>query len=384
MITLNVIGDVITGSYNGTNFGVEFTQDRYDQMLALQTETEGADSIQEVKEIIERFALLTVEDFKATVEGASEFLHHNTKTGQTFLKYNKVISNVPMPKGLVDRINESIEKKIDIQPLVKFWVRTLRNPMLNPRKVKRIVNYINATYMDSDVAFDLVANEGLTREAAEARATTRQVSITNEGLLQTYKVSREKDMKFDTKTGELVSRYEVTFDEETGVKSYDKPKFAEDLVFEPAVQRGGGDSFACGDVLGHIIKVGETHRLESWDQVNCNDGVSCVKGLHVGNLDYIRGYQHDDTVTHNVFVDPMFIGAVPDDASGAIRCKEYMVYDTFKGVTKSLYRSSEYAKQTDVKWNEMLAEAVKTHDEFIKEIVKESDEATKRLNSLDI
>ena len=382
MITLNVSGDVITGSYNGKNFGVAFDEKVYKEMRKLQKKAAEATSVKEMQKILDKFEPLTVEDFKSTIEGASEYLHVNPKTNETFLKYNGVVSNVPMPLGFVDRLNESIEKGIDILPMVKFWVRLLRNPKLTPIKVHRVVNYINATYLDRELLSTLMNDEGLSSEAAKARATVRQVPITDEGLLQTYKVSTEKDWKFDPKTGERVDRYEVSFDEETGLKSYKKPEHAEDLVFQPVVMGDSGDAFMCGNKLGHIIKVGEIHKLVDWDQVNCNDYVSCVPGLHVGNLDYIKGYQHTGTVTHNVFVDPMYIGAVPDDESGAIRCKEYMVYDTFAGPTKSLYRSSEYAAKTDAEWAEMLADAVKENKEFVEEVKQQAKEANERAQAL--
>ena len=110
MITINLVGESITGSYNSKNFGVSFDKDVYGKMLKLQEEADNAESIEEIEEIIERFIPLTVENFKTTIEGASEFLQYNSKTDQTFLKFNDVVSNVPMPQGFVDRLNESIEK----------------------------------------------------------------------------------------------------------------------------------------------------------------------------------------------------------------------------------------------------------------------------------
>jgi hypothetical protein len=384
MITLNVVGDVISGSFGGEHFGITFDQDIYDQMLKLQAEANAADTVKELKAIIERFTPLTVEDFKATIEGASEYLHYNEKTGETFLKYNKVVSNVPMPQGFVDRLNESIEKNIDILPMIKFWIRTLRNPKLNPVKLGKIINYINATYVDTAYAEKLMDEHGVSYEVAVERATRIQVPITQEGLLQTYKVSREKLTKFDKATGDVVDRYVATWDEESGLKSYDEPEFAEDRVFEPVLQGDRHDAFTCGDKLGHIIKVGEVHALPEWSMVNCDDSRSCVGGLHVGNLDYIRGYQNEGTVTHNVFVDPMFIGAVPNDHTGAIRCKEYMVYDTFAGPTKSLYRSSEYASKTDIQWQDLLQKAVQANVEFAAKVAEDVANVTEQLGSLDI
>lgn len=382
MITLNVTGEVITGSYNGKNFGVSYSKELYDKMIKLQASANQADSVEEVKKILDQFEPLTIENFKTTIEGASKYLHFNEATSETFLKYNDVVSNVPMPKGFVDRLNESIEKDIDILPMVKFFIRTLRNPMLTPDKLERIVNYINATYLDHNYANKLVKENGISQEVANERATRIQVPITQEGLLQTYKVSSEVTTKYNTEDGKKIDRYKVSFDEDTGLKTYDKPEFAEDLLFEPAVMRDRGDEFLCGNKLGHFIRVGEIHKLPNWSQVDCNDGRSCVAGLHVGNLDYIRGYQGSGTCTHNIFVDPMYIGAVPHDGTGVIRCKEYMVYDLFDGVTKSMYRSSTYASQTDNDWNEMLTEAVKENAAFIKTVIEETEESDEQMEAL--
>lgn len=384
MITINLVGEVITGSYNGKNFGVGYTKELYDQMVKLQSKANDAKSLEEVKKIVEQFEPLTIEDFKATIEGADEHLHFNEKTGETFLKHKGVVSNVPMPKGFVDRLNESIEKDISILPMVKFWIRTLRNPKLTPEKLNNIVIYINQTYMDEGLATKLMADHGVSYEVAEARATQIQVPITEEGLLQTYKVSNEVTHKFNKETGEREDRYKPVYNEDTGIKTYTKPDFAEDLLFEPAIMGTSGDAFFCGNTEGHFIKVGETHRLASWDQVNCSDHQSGVKGLHVGNLDYIRGFQTNYSVTHNVFVDPMFIGAVPHDGTGVIRCKEYMVYDTFEGVTRSMYRSSEYAAKTDAQWEDMLAEAVKERKEFAATQVEAAEKASEQLESLSL
>jgi hypothetical protein len=115
--------------------------------------------------------------------------------------------------------------------------------------------------------------------------------------------------------------------------------------------------------------------LDSWDQVNTNDDQSCVKGLHVGGLYYISGYSGE---IHNVFIDPMHVGAVPDDSTGAIRCKQYFVHSSLAGVNGSIYHSSEYAKMTDLEWQEMFVEALK----MTAEKMAEMNDATDKLQAL--
>ena len=133
----------------------------------------------------------------------------------------------------------------------------------------------------------------------------------------------------------------------------------EDRLFEPAMMGQGGDAFSCVGTNGfdndqHFIKVGCTHSLSSWDQVNIDDNRSCVPGLHFGGLYYINSIGGE---IHNIFVDPMNVGAVPDDQQGAIRCKEYFVHSSLVGINGSIYHSSTYAKATDEQWQEMLSKA---------------------------
>ena len=84
----------------------------------------------------------------------------------------------------------------------------------------------------------------------------------------------------------------------------------------------------------------------------------CVKGLHVGGLDYIRGYQRSGTETHNVFIDPMDIGAIPNDDTGAIRVMSYLVHSSFAGVNRSIYHSSRFAAISDAAFKKRVEAAI--------------------------
>lgn len=84
------------------------------------------------------------------------------------------------------------------------------------------------------------------------------------------------------------------------------------------------------------------------------------------NLDYIRCYQSDGTVTHEVLIDPMDIGAVVQDNTGALRVKSYMVWRSFAGVNRGLYHSATYAKLKDDEYEALIQAVVqKTRDEAI-------------------
>jgi len=374
MITLNVIDNKICGSYGDKAFTVEYSKELYDRMKQLDHKAQDVTTVEEYNEVMDEFAPLCVVDYTKTIETQCEYIHVNKATGEFFLKHNGVVSTIPMPEALVDRIFESLDKELDFMPLIKMWTRWLRNPILW-RKMKqghgndfceRFFNFVNMQYEHPKFKSELM-EEGLTEEAASKRAMMYQMKITHEGLLNGYKVSSEVLHKYDQETGEQVDRYKRTFNIDTGeIEGDGLPEHVEDRLFEPSMMGSSGDAFFCEGPNGygspqHFIKVGCTHRLESWDQVNVDDRRSCVKGLHIGGLMYINCYSGE---IHNIFVDPMHIGAVPDDDTGAIRCKQYFVHSSLSGVNGSIYHSSSYAAMTDAEWDDMRAKAVEEKSEL--------------------
>jgi len=371
MITLNVIDDVISGSYGDKNFSVTYSKELYSEMTTLKNAADDAVSMAEYQDILQHFGEIAVEDYTKTIETECEHIHVNKATGQFFLKSNGVVSSYPMPQALVDRIFESIDKGLSFLPLVKMWTRWLRNPILRKKGVdadfsERFFNFVNLKYVHPKLKEELMEEHGLSEEVADRRATMYQMKITSEGLLNGYKVSNEIMHKFDKETGEKVDRYKRTFNPDTGeIEGDGLPEHVEDRLFEPAVMGSSGDAFYCEGVNGygspqHFIKVGCRHRLPDWSHVDTNDNRSCVKGLHLGGLKYIACYSGE---IHNIFVDPMHIGAVPDDNTGAIRCLEYFVHSSLAGVNGSIYHSSTYAAMTDEQWADMRIEAVTEYSE---------------------
>lgn len=292
-----LVGASITGTANGKSFGVKYTEEKYNKMLELAAKANEADSMEDLQNILQDFAPFMIDGYKELIETACPNIVVNEETGKYFLKTSDgtVISSKPLPQALVDRILTSIEKKIDFNPIVKFWTRLLRNPFYTELKAKRIIAYVNKTIIDHDLKKELIDKHGVAPQTAIERATVYQTPITQEGLLCTYKVSTEVFDKFDPKTGEKKPRYEKVFDEDDGsVVSDGLPEHVEDRLFKPAVMGDGGDAFLCYPLggsstqtkgkAGHKIKVGCIHELESWDMVDTRDEVSCVKGLHVGRI----------------------------------------------------------------------------------------------------
>lgn len=382
MITINLvggelkdgklIGGSITGSANGKNFGVKYTEEKYKQMTVLAEKANAAEEMSDLLDILADFEPFMQDGYKELVETACPNIVVNEETGKFYLKTTDgtVISSKALPQALVDRILVSVEKKIDFLPIVKAWTRFLRNPHYSEQKAIRFANYVNQTTIDHDLKKELIEEKGVAPAVAIERATVFQTPITQEGLICTYKVSKEILVKFDPETGKQAARYKGSYDENTGEYIDGAiPEHVEDRLFEPAVMGKGGDAFFCYPLNhpatqalpkpGHFIRVGYIHELEKWEQVNTRDNQSCCEGLHVGNLDYIRGYQTKGTVTHNTFVDPMDIGAITDDGSGALRVRRYFTHSSTAGINRSIYHSSRFAAKTDEDWDKFRLEAIK-------------------------
>lgn len=384
MITINVIEDRIVGSIGEEPFSVTYNPIVYTKMIELAEVANKAETFDEYMEACKEFSTFSVEDYTVLIQSKHPDIYVSKKTGEFFLKHNNVISSIPMPKALVERIYESMDKGLDFSPLIKMWTRWLRNPILREktksgagsRFSERMFNFINMKYVHPKLRDKFIA-DGFSEQVATEKSTMYQVKITNEGLINGYKVSREVLDKFDTETGERVDRYKRTFNPDTGeVESDGIPAIVEDRLFQPAIMGTSGDAFYCEGSNGyakpgHFIKVGCVHRLQSWDQVNTNDRASCVPGLHVGGLMYIANYSGE---IHNVFIDPMHIGAIPDDNTGAIRCLQYFVHSSLVGVNGSIYHSSKYAAMTDAEWDKMKEEAVKLKGEEAQKKLDESNE----------
>ena len=377
MISINVIGEMISGSYGNTPFSRTYEKDIYEQMVELAGQADTAATVEEYNGILSEFALLATEDLtelnlKVTFAGCDSYLYKDA-AGRYFIKFGqKDTVNVPLPESLVNRIYDSMNVGIDVDPIVKLWMRWLRNPILRKKNkegngeefTKRFFEFIDMKYVHPKLRLEFMEDHGLSEELATERATMYQVKVTREGLVNAFKVSEEIMTKYDTETGEEVPRYQRTFNIDTGeIESDGLPEHVEDRLFQPAIKRQSGDAFYCEGANGydkpqHFIKVGCVHRLPSWDMVNTNDNQSCVPGLHVGGLKYIAWYSGE---IHNIFVDPMHVGAVPDSQDGAIRCLQYFVHSSMAGVNGSIYHSSAYAAKTDEQWEEMKNDLIECY-----------------------
>jgi hypothetical protein len=366
MIIVNRVGDnSLSGSVNGIPFGVSYDEKKFELMQQLQDRANAASTVDELQAIVDEFLPLTKESYKELVETICPYIMVNKHTNKFYLQYGGEVSSKALPQEFVDRILKSVEKGIDITPLIKCWARFLREvpgrPVYTASRADMFAKYINAMYTDSSVVAKLQKEEGLSEKVASERATRPQVSITQEGLLVCYKVSREIRTRYELNPDEEVvqkCRYKPSVDPDTGLVTYDEPGNVEDRLFEPYVMGNRGDEFNSGDKKGHFIRVGQRHWLDSWDQV----GTPGSKGMHCGGLSYIKGYQNGEgAITHNIFVDPMDIHTIAglgNGNDGAMTVKGYFVFSSFAGPNKNIYHSSTYAALTDEEYQKILQEVV--------------------------
>lgn len=370
MLTFNVTGDRITGTYGSKNFSIAFDTEAINVLEEYSAELDEATSMAEVEEIyaeLDEWLNPTFEQHITSKRGDLFF-----DNGEYYLVHNSQILMVPIPKVLVLYMKEAEDKNLSTDPIIKFWIRLLRNPNIrkdSKEEVNQFVNdvciYISQTFVDPVLKQRFLEEEGLSEEKAIEFATVRQTPITKEGLICTKKVVTPLYNKFSL-TRELVESGEpITFG-----------KYNEDWVFEPVVMGKGGDAFYCGSSLGHELIVGQEVYHTSWDKINCNRNASCVKGLHTGNQDYINGWENDNNVTLNMLVCPSQIGAIPVTSwcggfeAGMMRVKSYFPVSikNREDSNRNLYHSSTYAAKKDEEWEEEKNALLLEYADMVKNI----------------
>lgn len=376
MIIVNRVSDNIVVSCRDQEYNVMYSKEKFEELLKVSEESTQVKTMDELNGLLEKVESLCSNDYQEKVEKFHPELTYQPLTQKYYLKLNdKIISDLELPSELVWRIEESMEKGISIDPIIKFWKRALRNKKAyNAEFMSRLAQYINMTYIDPSKVSEYL-EQGLSIDLAREKAKTYEVKITQEGLMACYKTSNEHVVKYEeNEDGDIVQvpRYSVkkSFNADTGeiISEEDERDTipAEQRIFVPFIMGSGGDAFYCEgpngySEPGHFIKVGCVHRLPDWSYVNTNDHASCVKGLHLGGLSYIASWNGADI--HTCFVDPMHIGAIPDySGDKAIRVLQYFVYGSLVAVNHNIYHSSEYAKKTDEEWAEVSKEILERLD----------------------
>ena len=177
MITINVIDDQIVGSCGETPFSMPFDKAVYDTLESLAYAAEEAETVDEYNSIIaegESLVLGAKEFIGSVIETECEYLKVDPMSKNFYLHYNDQTSDIAMPQALVDRIVHSQDVGVDFMPLVRMWVRFLRNPNLNKEGKgaafgEKFFNFVNMKYVHPKLKQEFIEDHGLTEEAAEER-----------------------------------------------------------------------------------------------------------------------------------------------------------------------------------------------------------------------
>ena len=367
MLTFRVLEKRITGSFNGKPFNVPRTEDMEKSLQDIQNGDAEAPSAEEWDGFLKNAR-------KTVVAGSNEHLSFNPVTDEYYLTVDGTPLKNPIPETLVKYIEESFEKGIDFTPLLKAWARFLINPRYTKENGKWFDKYLNTVYIDRKAAEVLMEEEDLSMEAALAACTYNDLSITKEGLLATYKVAEivTWEWKMVEEDGEWVKvkedKYKTTpavLDSVTGEvvtpAKMEKPEFAEDFVFTPAICKSG-DKFYSGKDLGYVYKVGEMQHLPAGAKRNL-DNTFGGGGLYIGGLNYIEGYRSSGTHVLCVFANPTDILSFQDSGC-AMRVDALFPNAILEGEDdsikqKNIYHSSDYGKLSEERFSEMLRQALK-------------------------
>lgn len=394
MIIVNAIGNNITVSCRDKEYTVLYTEEKFTELMIIADLSTEVETMDELNKLLVKVEELCKNDYKERVEAFHPEVYVSPVSGQFYLKLDTKVSSVAIPEVLVRRLETSIEKGIDVSPVIKAWKRFLRNPKMitGDSETKELFSDRFADYIEMVYTNPIVVEEemekGLNRENAEKIAATYEVKITQEGLIACFKLSTELETKFvadDEGNPTEVSCFSRTFDLSTGKITGDNREDmrAEDRLFQPYMMGTGGDAFFCEGLNGtgtegHVIKIGCVHRLADWSKVNTNDNHSCVEGLHLGGLSYIsdwEGGRKEGLDIHTCFVDPMHIGAIPMYCSSlAIRVLQYYVYGSLTALNHGIYHPSKYAEKTDAQWLEISEKIIEDHGTLIEDIVDGVDE----------
>jgi hypothetical protein len=410
MINLNRIGDQINGSFpvveDGKtitqNFSITYSDKKMKQLQKIEAELAKAETMEDAKKVLAKFAKAAVETKADFLSQVTQNIYVNEKDGRYYLKEGDAVSSVPMPKSLVTWIDERLDRKDDVTPIINFWTRLLRNPNIRDSKqatlfAEKLCNYVTEMRIDPKTYKEQL-EAGFSEQRAKEMATVPQTPLTQSGLICTKKVvdSVEGRMKYKfvwdedknaTKRVLREDRYTRVVNEDTGEVTEEPvgDLFNEDWIFIPAVQGYSGDAFHMGDSadLGHHIKVGQEMWLDSWSQVNCNNNQTCVPGIHTGNHDYIRGYQKETNVTLECFVCPSQVGAVAASDS-VLRVKSLFPYaiTNREMANKNFYHHSQYAQRKDGEWATERAEVIKRFEDKKAELIKELDQQISEVEML--
>jgi len=371
MLNFRKLENTITGAVSGKPFNITRTDASIKFLEEARKENMSDDKV---------LAFLEKEKL-GEVAGSNKYLIFSPVTNEYFLTFDGFRSKKAIPQKLVDIIEKSHDKDIDFMPILKAWARLLGNPRYSKEMGNYFATYLEATFTDSVEVAKIVKEQEIELEVAQAMCTYQDISISQEGMLVTYKVADIVDWKYlmehnqedDSYTKVMKKKYKVipaVIDETSGEiirpETYEKPAHLEDYLFTPAIWKSG-DKFYSGQKLGYVYQVGETQYLPKTAKRNLNN-TSGGGGLYTGGLQYIEMYKRPSRAILVCFVNPGDILSFQSEGR-AIRTDAIFpnnVWDLDVPL-KGIYHSSDYDKMSTERLDELMAIAVEDGIDLAKE-----------------
>lgn len=363
MLTFRLLEKTITGQINGKPFNLPRTKDVQKELKKLQ----------KVKNLTtEEFTEFIHSTHKTVVAGKCKYIMYNPTSQEYFLTLEDKVYPDALPPAMVKVMEDSSEKGIDYLPIVKAFVRFITGARYEKKNLALLDAYLTATFTDKVEIANLQKEFGYSYEVAENLATYQDITITQEGLLATYKVAEmvtwEHVMELDTETGEYVKKIQDRYKkipavicpvsgEELEAQKYEFPDNKEEILFTPAIEKHG-DRFFSGDKLGYIYEIGKTQRLP----LNANRNLANTfggGGLYIGGLAYIDTYLSSSRLALTCFVNPGDILSFQSEGK-AIRTDALFVTDVldFDARLLGTYHSSTYATLSEERLEELISSAL--------------------------
>jgi len=361
MITFRKMEHSLVGVVDGKPFNLPRTDYTLSELEVLQSNPES--TVEDVMELVENSR-------GVVIAATNKYLVFNPITRAYFLSYQGSVSTYPIPSSLVEYIETSFDKDIDFMPVIKAWARLLANPRINKDMIAWFNTYLDTMYVDS-TQVDTLVEEGYALFEAAAMSTYPDIAITQEGLLATYKVAEMVTWKYTMEededgnwTKKRNTKYDwvpAVLDEVTGVvitPGYqDLPEFKEDILFTPAICKSG-DKFFSGTKLGYVYEVGKVQQLPANAKRNLSNNFG-GGGLYIGGLNYVKGFNNEDTEVLTCFVNPGDILSFQSEGH-AIRVDALMPNNVWLESVKlkGMYHSSDYSTLSEDRLNDLIEEAV--------------------------
>jgi len=143
MLTVNVITSddrkVLSGAINGERFNVPYTEDTFDSLNEKQLELEDISERDAYDKWVIAVKSILEEKVTDIIETSCPDLKKDPRTGKYFVVVEGKVSKKSVPESLVKVLLESSEKDIDPTPIVKSWIRFLRNPNFTVQRLSYLL-----------------------------------------------------------------------------------------------------------------------------------------------------------------------------------------------------------------------------------------------------